>query len=290
MRYKIIFTLFLCLVGIIVGLIFKIPVLKATSFDSKEPSFQKFYIVKPGDTLLNIGEKYRVNVSALAAVNEILDYNLIESGQVLNIPGKFITHRVAKNENLTKIAAFYRVDIDELKIKNKITNEDIILTGQQLIIPLLAGNENENELDTTDSAGNTKAKTNSNWTIGQMSWPVIGWISSPFGLRDGRVHEGLDIATVEGEPVYAVRAGQVIFAGPRGTYGLTVIIDHGAGLTTLYAHASSLLVQENDWVKEGQFIARVGSTGHSNGPHLHFEVRLNEIPYDPLHFLAHISA
>jgi murein DD-endopeptidase MepM/ murein hydrolase activator NlpD len=71
---------------------------------------------------------------------------------------------------------------------------------------------------------------------------------------------------------------------------MTIIIDHGAGLTTLYAHASSLLVQENDWVQQGQLIARVGSTGHSNGPHLHFEVRLNEVPYDPLHFLAHISA
>jgi len=214
LRYKIIFTLFLCLVGVMVVLFFGIPVLKATSFDSKEPS--------------------------------------------------------------------------KLKTKNKITNEDIILAGQQLIIPLLSGNENEK--DAADNAGVSMAKPAPNWTVGQMSWPAVGWISSLFGLRDGCVHEGLDIAATEGEPVYAVRAGRVIFAGPRGTYGMTIIIDHGAGLTTLYAHASSLLVQENDWVQQGQLIARVGSTGHSNGPHLHFEVRLNEVPYDPLHFLAHISA
>ena len=230
MRYKIIFTLILCLVGVMAILLSKIPVLKGTSFDSKELPFQKLYIVKPGDTLLSIGEKYGVNITTLAAVNEISDCNLIETGQLIDISGEFITTCVAGNENLTKI------------------------------------------------------------TVGQMSWPAVGWISSPFGWRDGCVHEGLDIAAGEGEPVYAARGGRVIFAGPRGTYGLTVIIDHGAGLTTLYAHASSLLVQENDWVKEGQLIAGVGNTGHSNGPHLHFEVRLNEVPYDPQYFLSRISA
>jgi murein DD-endopeptidase MepM/ murein hydrolase activator NlpD len=117
--------------------------------------------------------------------------------------------------------------------------------------------------------------------------PVDGRISSAFGPRadpftgEPRHHAGVDFAAPEGSEIRAARAGRVVFAGPRGGYGNAVEIDHGEGLTTLYAHASDLLVRSGDAVLAGQPIARVGMTGRATGAHLHFEVRQDHRPQDP---------
>ena len=119
-----------------------------------------------------------------------------------------------------------------------------------------------------------------------MIWPVMGWISSPFGEREGRLHKGLDLAANMGYPILAVQKGVVTYADEMGTYGLMVTVDHGNGLETVYAHAASLLVQKGESVEQGQVIALVGSTGRSTGPHLHLEVRVNGKQVNPLLFLA----
>lgn len=112
----------------------------------------------------------------------------------------------------------------------------------------------------------------------------FGWRTHPIlGYR--RFHSGLDFAAAYGTPIRAADSGQVIFAGWYGGYGRTVIIDHGKGTTTLYAHSSELMVSEGQSVKRGQQIATIGSTGLSTGPHLHFEVRRNGTPVDPGAFL-----
>jgi murein DD-endopeptidase MepM/ murein hydrolase activator NlpD len=116
-------------------------------------------------------------------------------------------------------------------------------------------------------------------------WPVNGPVVSPFGMRWGRMHTGIDIGVSYGTPIHAAAAGQVIYAGWMDGYGNLVFIDHGRGTSTGYAHQSSIAVSNGQSVAQGQVIGYVGCTGHCFGPHLHFEVRVNGSPVDPLGYL-----
>ncbi len=118
-----------------------------------------------------------------------------------------------------------------------------------------------------------------------LIWPVSGPVTSGFGMRWGRMHEGIDIAASIGTPVHAAAAGTVIYASWMTGYGNLVVVDHGNGLATAYAHASALLVHVGQPVAQGQTVSLVGSTGNSTGPHLHFEVRVNGVAVDPLLYL-----
>jgi murein DD-endopeptidase MepM/ murein hydrolase activator NlpD len=118
-----------------------------------------------------------------------------------------------------------------------------------------------------------------------LIWPCDGVVVSGFGMRWGRMHEGIDIGCAYGTPNRAAAAGTVIHAGWLGGYGNLVVVDHGNGLSTAYAHASSILVSVGQSVSQGQTVSLVGSTGNSSGPHLHFEVRVNGVAVDPLLYL-----
>jgi murein DD-endopeptidase MepM/ murein hydrolase activator NlpD len=118
-----------------------------------------------------------------------------------------------------------------------------------------------------------------------LIWPVNGPVVSPFGMRWGRMHEGIDIAVPEGTPIHAAAAGRVVYSGWMSGYGNLVAIDHGNGLSTAYAHQSSIAAGVGETVSQGQVIGYVGCTGHCFGPHLHFEVRVNGTPVDPLGYL-----
>lgn len=118
-----------------------------------------------------------------------------------------------------------------------------------------------------------------------FTWPTSGQITSGFGPRWGRMHQGLDVAAPTGRPITAAKSGKVILAGASGGYGNLVVIDHGGGLSTAYAHQSRIAVGVGDVVTQGGLIGYVGSTGRSTGPHLHFEVRVNGAARDPLPYL-----
>ena len=122
-------------------------------------------------------------------------------------------------------------------------------------------------------------------------WPARGFVTSDFGTRMDpytarrKMHEGLDIATPRGQPVYSPSDGTVSFAGTEGGYGKVLVIDHGNGLKTRYGHVSEIFVRTGERVRKGDKVAAVGSTGRSTGPHLHYEVRVNGTPENPRMFI-----
>jgi murein DD-endopeptidase MepM/ murein hydrolase activator NlpD len=129
------------------------------------------------------------------------------------------------------------------------------------------------------------------WAATPSIWPVQGWVSSPFGARTSpftgkrEFHKGLDISAPNGTPIYAPAKGNVIFTGRDGGYGLSMMIDHGSGIKTRYAHLHSIAIKRGQKVTRGELIAYVGSTGRSTGPHLHYEVRLNGVPVNPMRYV-----
>ncbi|MFO7559907.1 MAG: M23 family metallopeptidase [Desulfobacterales bacterium] len=126
--------------------------------------------------------------------------------------------------------------------------------------------------------------------------PANGWISSRFGYRKSpftnrrEMHKGLDIAAPNKSPILATADGIVTFSGVKGLLGKVVIIDHGHGITTRYAHCSKVLKKSGDSVKRGEIIARIGSSGRSTGPHLHYEVRLNGVQVNPQRYILDFYA
>jgi murein DD-endopeptidase MepM/ murein hydrolase activator NlpD len=118
-----------------------------------------------------------------------------------------------------------------------------------------------------------------------FTWPTSGQITSGFGPRWGRMHQGIDIGAPTGRPITAAKSGRVILAGASGGYGNLVVVDHGGGLSTAYAHQSRIAVRVGESVTQGGLLGYVGSTGNSTGPHLHFEVRVNGAARNPLPYL-----
>jgi murein DD-endopeptidase MepM/ murein hydrolase activator NlpD len=141
------------------------------------------------------------------------------------------------------------------------------------------------QLAAAQSARASSAATDATPSSHGLIWPVSGPVTSPFGYRWGRLHAGIDIGVGYGTPIHAAASGTVVLAGWTGGYGNYTCIDHGGGLATCYAHQSSYAVSAGAHVSQGQVIGYVGSTGHSFGAHLHFEVRINGTPVDPLGYL-----
>jgi len=122
-------------------------------------------------------------------------------------------------------------------------------------------------------------------------WPVTGFVSSSFGGRispfghGSQFHKGLDISNRIGTPVIAPAEGTVILSGPDGAYGNSVELNHGGGIVTKYAHMQRAVVKQGEWVKRGQVLGYIGMTGRTTGPHLHYEVRLNGVPVNPMRYI-----
>ena len=211
---------------------------------------------------------------------------------ILSTNQRGIYHTVQKGQTLHLIASAYNVNIDRLKRINGIYDPRKLQIGARLWIPgawqvLNIDSDIKKQALVKKKRKKKGTQNKSIKTIkGFLIWPVKGQLTSKFGSRNGRHHDGIDIGARKGTPIVAAAGGKIMFSGwgPTG-YGLMLIIKHKSNLTTVYAHNAYVHVHKNQMVKQGQKIASVGSTGRSTGPHLHFEVRNDSNPMNPLSYL-----
>lgn len=206
----------------------------------------------PGMTLYSLSREYGVPVETIIAANGIQDPSSIRAGTEIYIPAGSPAPAAAPPRPTPR------------KARPKGTEK-----------PPEPEKRPEPEVEKGETAH-----------LMSIVWPLEGLITGRFGQRgQHHHHDGIDIDGIRGEEVRAVASGIVVRSGSEGKYGKTVEIDHGGGLSTLYAHASKLLVSEGDAVEQGEAIAEVGATGNAHGTHLHFEVRRDGRPVDPLPYL-----
>lgn len=185
--------------------------------------------------------------------------------------------QIKNGQTLESLSKSYKVPLWELKAANRGRS---IASGSWVFVPLKRG-----ILGKTKSFYDPKAYLES----GDFSWPVPSStrVSSHFGARWGKDHEGIDIPARRGASIVSMADGVVVYAGNRmGGYGNITVISHHGGIFSVYAHAKKNFTRKGQKVHKGQVIAEVGTTGRSTGPHLHFEVRHNSEAIDPLKFLA----
>jgi lipoprotein NlpD len=194
----------------------------------------------------------------------------------LDISGVF--HIVQPGQTVWRIAKTYGVSLELLADINDLEDPTVIETGQRLFVPGA-----DHLLDVPVYQPEERPALERTGDI-DLQWPLTGTITSRFGGR--RRHTGLDIAAPRNTPVLAAADGEVTYSGSglRG-YGNLVVIDHGQGVVTLYAHNRRNLVRKGQRVKRGERVARVGSTGHSTGPHVHFEVQIDGKRVNPRNYL-----
>lgn len=194
--------------------------------------------------------------------------------------GKGVYHRVESGQTAYRIAKTYGIEPQELLEANAIDDPRTLQSGQMLWIPGATGTR------AVPPAGIRGSRSPSRLQGKKFHMPVRGTISSGFGTRNGRMHEGIDILAPEGTPVRAASYGVVVYAGDgmRG-YGNAIILDHGDGVTTLYGHLQRIRVRSGDAVAAGNVIGTVGETGNATAPHLHFELRVGADELDPENYM-----
>ena len=219
-----------------------------------------------------------------------LGCQIIKNLDILPSKQRGVYHTVQKGQTLHSIARTYDIDVNRLKRINGIYNPLRLQVGTRLWIPEVRQVLEIHSKKRGAKRGKWKNKVKLNEDTkavkGFFIWPVQGQLTSKFGNRNGRHHDGIDIGARKGAPIVSAADGKVMFSGwgPTG-YGLMVIIKHKNNLTTVYAHNSHIHIHKNQVVKQRQKIASVGSTGRSTGPHLHFEVRNDSHAYNPLQYL-----
>jgi murein DD-endopeptidase MepM/ murein hydrolase activator NlpD len=271
------------------------------------------YTVREGDTISMIAHRFGLDVGTIVWANGLTTSSVIRPGAILKIlPVSGLLHTVKSGDTLSKIAITYDADVDRILETNQLASAESLRPGDELIVPggtppasatvasrstvavradvpinriankaldiyqEITGKQDARDepQDVKDDASKIKTK---------LLWPVPGHvITQYFGWK----HTGVDLDGDYPDPIYAAEDGVVEVAGwNSGGYGLQVIVNHGGGMKTRYAHSSKLLVKVGETVKRGQVLAMVGTTGRSTGTHLHFEVIINGKIVNPLAYI-----
>ncbi len=212
------------------------------------------HVVAPGQTLFRISQAYQVTVAVLLEANRRQASAPLRVGQRLFIPGATTVKKVEASQPLTT---------EEREVLERSLSEVAIPPPPAPDLP------------------RPRVKTDADFL-----WPIVGPVNSPFGPRWGRFHAGIDIGSPHYQEVVAAADGEVIYADDtNGPLGKAVVLQHGRGMRTVYAHLSIIIAAEGHTVRQGQAIGGVGDTGRATGPHLHFEVRSNGVPLNPEDYL-----
>lgn len=271
--------------------------------DAKEVTGSRVTVTR-GDSLSRIASRAGVSVGALAAENNLAPPYTLQVGQVIRIPaGRY--HRVKPGETGIAIAQAYGVKWSTVVAANQLTPPYMLAAGQMLRLPsqrsvaamtleeraraftldiddLITGSEPAPQVATRSPAPKPVAEPAT--FAGRFVWPLEGRLLSRFGPKaGGRYNDGINIKATAGAPVRAAADGVVAYAGDGiAGFGGLVLLKHGDGWVTAYAHNEELLVARGDQVKRGDTIARAGATGSVDEPQLHFEIRRGRTPVDPL--------
>jgi len=261
------------------------PNIPTTDIGDRPRELVEYYVVQQGDTVSTIAEQYGVSTNTILWENQLGEKDYIKPGDKLTIlPMSGVSHQVKKNDTLASLAKKYGVESDTIIEYNKLASADAISVDQILIIP--GGRAPEIVQPKTTSLdkylGGTVPPPARVAASDKMLWPTPSHkINQYYTWR----HHGVDIDGTTSSPVYAAESGRISNVGWGSGYGLHVIIDHGGGKKTVYAHFSKAFVSAGQSVNKGDTIGMQGCTGWCTGTHLHFEVIINGSKVNPLSYL-----
>ena len=284
----------------------------AASKEKAEPIKTRSYIVTQGDSLWSIANSQNIELDTLVGSNTFKTSARLRPGAILRIPNQEgIFYILKKNETIEAVSKRYGVSMNKIRLVNVDKDVASLKAGDEVFLP---GARPEGLIEKAEPAkaakvekpapkpAKTAAKTPApkpekgevavRRAKGGFRWPVMGRINSPFGWRTHPItrrkdfHTGIDIKANRNDPVKSAGSGKVIYSGWMGGYGKVLVIEHPNGQSTLYAHCSTLLAGKGANVTSGQLVAKVGTTGRSTGPHLHFEVRNGNSPVNPIKYLS----
>lgn len=249
------------------------------SGQASKPKAPLKYTVAPGDTVSEIADRFGISSETVMWANNLTNPEGLQIGEELVIlPVSGVLHTVTSGDNVNDLALVYGVSPESIAEFNSLADPNSLQVGDKLVVP---DGKIQMARATGISRGGRSAAPPS--ASGSFRWPAGGSISQYFGEYG---HSGIDIASAQGNPVYAADGGVVVTALKLGYgYGWHLVIDHGNGYKTLYSHLSAFYVDYGERVGKGEQIGAVGSTGLSTGPHLHFEVFQNGVRVNPLKFL-----
>lgn len=229
------------------------------------------YQVKRGDTLTGIAAQSGVSTNTLAQVNQLPSTSVTPGQRLLVPPVNGLLVPIDPNQSLDLLAGTFRVDPDVLRRLNGLGRGSKL--PRELFVPEVSTGPASPAMAPSDPATGHER-------VVRFIWPTQGVLTQGFW----QYHPGIDIANAVGTPEYAADSGTVTWAG-WGDYGIYVQIDHRNGFVTVYGHLSQVLVSQGQVVSKGELIGLMGATGRATGPHLHFEVRFNGVPQNPLDLL-----
>lgn len=286
-----------------------------------EPLKVKSYVVAQGDSLWSIANSQNIELDTLVGSNTFKTSARLRPGAILRIPNQEgIFYVMKKGETIEAVCKRYGVSLNKVRQVNPEVNVAGLKAEDEIFLP---GARPEGLIEHTDNAKVAEAKKTSVTPSRKTSsvkektalkvekierpakgevavrktgrgfrWPIMGRINSPFGWRQHPItrrrdfHTGVDIKADRNDPIKAAGSGRVVYSGWMGGYGKVLVIEHSNGQSTLYAHCSTLLAGKGANVSQGQIVAKIGTTGRSTGPHLHFEVRNGNSPVNPIKYLG----